>query len=338
MNSLGIGVIGCGNMGASLARGAQSVECVSVVCASDIDEKKGKQLARDCSCDFESDYRKMLQREDLNAVLIATPGFLHEEPAIAAAEAGVHVFSEKPLSPSLSGCDRMIEAAVSHGIRMGVGLVCRYHPVHRKIRDLATSGELGTPTCLSVHRLGGGWGGVWTAEWRMSRSKSGGNLMEVNAHEIDFMRFVMGEVKQVYAVGGTYVQQDADFPDIALVSLKFENGSVGMLHSSMASASGGYGGRLDCTEGTISFPSFWGAEGGLKYKRHVGEETAIPASALSGNEDPVTQEIRAFAEAVLRSEDPPVGPADGRAATEIALAAYHSIETGLAIPLPFEGS
>jgi predicted dehydrogenase len=338
MDSLGFGVIGCGNMGASLARGAASIECASVVCVSDVDENKGRGLAAESECDFEADYRKMLTREDVCAVLIATPGFLHEEPAIAAAESGVHIFSEKPMSPTLSGCDRMTEAANAHGVRIGVGLVCRYHPVHRKIRDIATGGKLGSPTCIMVHRLGGGWGGVWTAEWRMVREKSGGNLMEVNAHEIDFMRFIMGDVQQVYAVGGQYVQKDADFPDIALVSLNFANGSVGVLHSSMASTLGGYGGRLDCSEGSITFPSFWGADGGLRYKHHDKEEVLIAASDLSTEEDPVTQEIRAFAEAVLNGEDPPVGPADGRAATEIALAAYHSIESGTAVSLPFEES
>lgn len=338
MDSLGFGVIGCGNMGVSLARGTAPLECASVVCVSDVDEGKGRQLASDSKCDFESDYRKMLAREDVDAVLIATPGFLHEEPAIAAAEANVHIFSEKPMSPTLSGCDRMTRAANEHGVRMGIGLVCRYHPVHRKIRDLATSGKLGTPTAIMVHRLGGGWGGVWTAEWRMAREKSGGNLMEVNAHEIDFMRFVMGNVVQVYAVGGQFVQTKADFPDIALVSLSFANGSVGVLHSSMASTLGGYGGRLDCSEGSITFPSFWGADGGLRYKHHDDDEVVIAASELSTEEDPVTQEIRAFAEAVLSDQDPPVGPADGRAATEIALAAYHSIASGKAVTLPFEES
>ena len=86
MDSLGFGVIGCGNMGVSLARGTAPLECASVVCVSDVDEGKGRQLASDSKCDFESDYRKMLAREDVDAVLIATPGFLHEEPAIAAAE------------------------------------------------------------------------------------------------------------------------------------------------------------------------------------------------------------------------------------------------------------
>ena len=121
--------------------------------------------------------------------------------------------------------------------------------------------------------------------------------MEVNAHEIDFMRFVMGDAESVSAAGGQFVQMETDFPDVALVSIRFKNGGVGVLHSSQASAIGGYGGRLDCAEGSVVFPTFWGGEGGLRYKRYDGDETAIAASELSQDESPVSQEIRAFCEA-----------------------------------------
>ncbi|MCY3868753.1 MAG: Gfo/Idh/MocA family oxidoreductase [Gemmatimonadetes bacterium] len=336
MAKLGLGVIGCGNMGASLANGARDLDCAEVACVSDVDSEKGRALSEKMDCDYEADYHNMLAREDVQAVMIATPPFLHIDPTIAAAQAGVHVFCEKPMSPTLAGCDAMIAACEQGGVELGIGLVCRFHPVHRKVRDLARGGDLGMPLCLMVHRLGGGWGGVWSASWRKSRDKSGGTLMEVNAHEIDFMRFVMGDAESVSAAGGQFVQMETDFPDVALVSIRFKNGGVGVLHSSQASAIGGYGGRLDCAEGSVVFPTFWGGEGGLRYKRYDGGETAIAASELSQDESPVSQEIRAFCEAVLNGEDPPVSGADGRAAVEIALAAYRSIETGEAIALPFE--
>ena len=258
MTKLGLGVIGCGNMGASLANGARELDCAEVVCVSDVDREKGHALSEKMDCDYEADYHTMLAREDVQAVMIATPPFLHIDPTIAAAQAGVHVFCEKPMSPTLAGCDAMIAACEQGGVKLGIGLVCRFHPVHRKVRDLARAGDLGTPLCLMVHRLGGGWGGVWSATWRESRAKSGGTLMEVNAHEIDFMRFVMGDAESVSAVGGQFVQMETDFPDVALVSIRFKNGGVGVLHSSQASAIGGYGGRLDCAKGSVVFPLILG--------------------------------------------------------------------------------
>ena len=82
--------------------------------------------------------------------------------------------------------------------------------------------------------------------------------MEINAHEIDFMRWTCGEVTSVYGAGGQYVQEDTDYQDVVLASLNFENGAVGLLHSSHASAVGGYGGRVDCEKGSIYFPQIWG--------------------------------------------------------------------------------
>src|SRR5437588_12616710 len=98
MRPVGLGVIGCGNMGASLAISAATLENAKVVCVSDVDEAKGKELAGKLEVDYDPEYRHMLGRQDLEAVLIASPPFLHAEMAVAAAEAGVHGFSEKPMS------------------------------------------------------------------------------------------------------------------------------------------------------------------------------------------------------------------------------------------------
>src|SRR6266571_963848 len=104
MKPLGVGVIGCGNMGASLATSAATLDNVKVVCVSDVDATRGNELATKLSVEYDPDYRHMLAREDVEAVLIASPPYLHAEMAVAAAEAGVHVFSEKPMSPTLEGC------------------------------------------------------------------------------------------------------------------------------------------------------------------------------------------------------------------------------------------
>ncbi len=333
MSKLGLGVIGCGNMGASLATSAATLENAGVVCVSDVDETKGKDLAGKLSADYDPDYHRMLKRDDVEAVLIASPPFMHAEMAIAAAEAGVHVFSEKPMSPTLEGCDAMVAAARKHGVKLGVGLVCRFHATHTKVREIALSGEIGKPVCLIVHRLGGGWGGNWVAHWRTKRAQSGGTLMEVNAHEIDFMRFVLGDARKVYAVGGNFREKGIDYPDVALVSVNFASGAVGLLHSSHVSAVGGYGGRLDGTEGGVTFPAIWGRDAALTIKRFDGEARSLPIADLK-IPSPVAEEIRVFVEAVRSGGEPPVGGAEGRAATEVALAAYQSIETGQPVNLP----
>ncbi|HAA73757.1 TPA: hypothetical protein DCE37_01390 [Candidatus Latescibacteria bacterium] len=334
MGVLKMGLIGCGVMGRSLSESAASLDETDVVWVSDVDEEKGKALATDLGCAYVADYTEVIGRDEVEAVMIATPGFLHEEPAVAAANAGLHVFSEKPLAPTFDACDRIIEAARVNSVALGVGQVCRFHPVHRKVRDLVHTGDFGKPTVMTINRLGSGFKGIWRVPWRTSREQSGGTLMEVNAHEIDFLRFVAGcEATSVFAAGGNYINQEIDFPDAALVTIMFETGAIGSLHSSDVSAIGGYGGRVDCENGSLVFPRFWGDGAELMYQIGDDEPVAIPAADLAGDLSPVAQEIKAFAEAVLAGDTPPVTGEDGRAVVAIAEAAYDSVASGSPVQL-----
>ena len=167
-----------------------------------------------------------------------------------------------------------------------------------------------------------------------SMAESGGLLMEINAHEIDFMRFVCGDVAKVYAIGGIYGVTEIDWPNQSLVSMTFKSGAVGALHSSAASTIGSYSGRVDCDGGSLEFPAIWGANAGINTCKTGGQAKFIPASEFQV-ENPVRHEVRAFIEAILRGEPVPIPGEEGRAAVEIACAAYRSMETGKAVTLPF---
>ncbi len=333
MESIGIGVIGCGGMGRSLANGANAVEGIEVICVSDLQEELAKNLAKNLGTNYTTDYHELLDNDNIHAVLIASPPFLHAQMAVDAANTGKHVFSEKPMAPTLEDCDAMITAASANGVKLTIGLVCRYHATHSKVREIVHSGELGTPVNMMVHRIGGPWRGGHRTPWRLERAKSGGSLMEINAHEIDFMRWTCGDVASVYAAGGQYVQEDTDYPDVVLASLNFENGAVGLLHSSHAAAVGRYGGRVDCEKGSIYFPQIWGGDASIQVKPFEGEGRSIRIGNIKVP-PPVQQEIRVFVDAIRKDTAPPITGADGRAAVEIALAAYRSVETGQPVALP----
>lgn len=338
METIGVGVIGCGSMGRSLATSAHAVEGIQVICVSDLQEELAKKLADDLSATYPVaytvDYHELLANDRIHAMLIASPPFMHSPMAVEAARAGKHIFSEKPMAPTLAACDEMIAAATENNVKLTIGLVCRYHATHSAVRKFVHSGELGAPACMMVHRIGGPWrsGGHHTP-WRLELAKSGGSLMEINAHEIDFMRWTCGEVTSVYAAGGQYVQKESDYPDVVLASLQFESGAVGLLHSSHASAVGGYGGRVDCEGGSIYFPQIWGGDATIRIKPFDGEGWDIKIADIEVP-PPVQEEIRGFVDAIRNDTAPPITGADGRAAVEIALAAYQSVESGKPIPLP----
>ena len=334
METIGVGVIGCGGMGRSLATSAHAVEGVEVICVSDVQKALAEKLASDLDVSHTLDYHELLANDQIRAVLIASPPFLHSQMAVDAANAGKHVFSEKPMAPTLEACDAMITAAEENGVKLTIGLVCRYHATHSTIHEIVQNGVLGAPACMMVHRIGGPWrSGYSHTPWRLERAKSGGSLMEINAHEIDFMRWVCGDVVAVHGAGGQYIQHESDYPDVVLASLQFQNGAVGLLHSSHVSAVGGYGGRVDCEGGSIYFPQIWGGDATIQIKPFEGEGQKIKVANIKVP-PPVQEEIRVFADAIRNDTPPPITGLDGRAAVEIALAAYQSVESGQPVPLP----
>jgi predicted dehydrogenase len=249
-----------------------------------------------------------------------------------AAQGGKHVFCEKPMALTLKDCDRMIAACREKGVHLMVGHVCRYHPIHAKVRELVVGGEIGKLLCLVVHRLGGGYAGVWARDWRKSRQLSGGMLLEVNVHELDFLRWVGGEVTSVFAVGDNFLHPDCDYPDCVLVTFRFRSGALGLLHASQVSALGGYGGRADGEKGSLLFPSFWGKDARLIVRTAEGERI-FHANDLA-TESPVRQELEEFVASIRERRPPAIMGEDGRAAVELALAAYRSMETGGIVHLP----
>ena len=336
MDGLGVGLLGCGGMGRALARALASIEEARLVAVWDKAGEAAAAAAEELGVEAARSLDDLLGNDEIGAVLVAAPQFAHADLTVAAAEAGKHVFCEKPMATTLADCDRMIEACRRAGVVLMIGQVCRYHAVHGKVRELVASGEIGRPVCMTIHRLGGPWRGPAAQPWRLRRETSGGNLLEINAHEIDFMHWVFGDVTRVVAVGDRYANDRLDYPDVALVVMEFANGAKGLLHSSQASALGAYGGRVDGTEGSAVFPAFWGQDAGVRVGKFGGEPVFIPASDIPV-ENPVTHELRDFVTSAVAGGPAPIPGEEGRAAVEVALAAYRSIETGRPVDLPLGG-
>lgn len=323
------GLIGCGAMGKSLATQLRAIEQAELVAVCDVADEAAKALATELGVWATNNLDELLMRDDVNAVLIATPPFLHAEQTVAAAQAGKHVFCEKPMALTLDECDHMIAACQASGVNLMVGHVLRYYPIHAKVKEVVDSGKLGRLLCVTVHRLGGGYSDVWAKDWRTKRALSGGMLMEVNIHELDFLRWVGGEVESVFAAGDNYLHSDCDFPDCVLVTLQFRSGALGLLHASQVSAAGNYGGRADCERGSLLFPDLWRGE--LVVQSADGRQV-FKADELS-TENPVRKELREFVASILEHRPPAITGADGRAAVALALAAYRSLEMGAPVAL-----
>ena len=114
MKTVGYAIVGTGYFGAELGRIMKEQEGARIVAV--LDPENGQTIAEELDCDVETDLDTLYSREDVEAVIVATPNYLHKEPVIKAAEHGVNVFCEKPIALSYQDCDEMVRTCQEHGV------------------------------------------------------------------------------------------------------------------------------------------------------------------------------------------------------------------------------
>ena len=325
MEKLRFGVIGIGGMAEHLAKLLQQFEDAVVVAAADTNpERKGAADALNAV--FYTDYEQMLQKEALDAVVIGTPCGLHLEPTLAAAQAGKHIFLEKPMEISVERCDRMNRAAQEAGVKLMVGQVLRLFPLFQKSLDIIASGEIGKPKAIAVTRAG--YATVFHSGWRVKRELAGGMLLETNVHEMDYMRTVMGEPRQVYARMFNLLGK-MEYEDVAYLIIDFQDGGIGDLEASLSAAVGEYRVHIICEGGAIAHGGFGG---NLRWARFGEKETVVSVEeAQQEYGDPYVRELRSFVDWVLHDKPPLFTGWDGRQAVAMCEAAYLSQERGMPV-------
>ncbi len=152
------------------------------------------------------DYRDILARDDIAAVFVSTPDYLHEEHAVAALEAGKHVYLEKPMAITIEGCDRILRTAMEAGVKLYVGHNMRHMSVIQKMKDLVDAGEIGevkTGWCRHFCCYGGD---AYFKDWHAEREKSTSLLLQKGTHDIDVLHWICGGYsRRVTAMGNLSV-------------------------------------------------------------------------------------------------------------------------------------
>jgi predicted dehydrogenase len=311
-----IGIIGCGGIARRLGRHSTAVGG-KVVAASDPFPESLSAFSNEFGARAFVDAESLCRSDSVEAVIIASPPGCHLENVLTAAAAGKPIFCEKPLGIDVAECDRMIDACESAGIPLYVGQVLRLFPLFWHSHELVKQGRIGVPRALAITRTGYSPG--FAAGWRCRRDMTGGLLLEINAHELDYMRFLLGEPVEVYARMDNILGR-MEYEDQAFVMVTFKSGAVATLHSSMSSPIGEYRVHLQGTEGNLIHSGFGGS---LKWKRLDGEETEVTPDDL-GLPDPYARELKNWMDSLSGSIQPFFTGTDGRAAVAMAEAAYRS--------------
>lgn len=329
-------------MGTSHATQLAKLTQLRLAAACDVDRAKAQATAEaaaqaytetegNASVSVYSDVGAILADVAVPAVIVATPNFTHKQIVLDALAAGKDVFCEKPMALNVADCDEMIQTARTHGRKLMVGQVLRLITVFAEVRRLVAEGVIGAPRAIRILRCSARRAegdGPWRATWRHKRENTGGLLFEVNVHEFDFMRSVMGEVAEVTAMAENFAHPQQDYEDHVIATLRFRSGGLGVLESSTATGIGATEGLITGDGGSIHYD--WG-KNTVRYRKIGGEPIEVPVERDAGRS--VQSELSSFARWVLRDEAPVVTAEDGRRAVQLAEAAYQSAKEKRTISL-----
>jgi len=322
-----VGLIGCGIIGSFWAKVLSQLEEVRIIGVCDVDLEKTRSLSSKLGVKSFAHHQDLLQIHEIEAVLVVTPNYTHCAITLEASQAKKHVYCEKPMALSVDDCGRMIRACEKNEIKLAIGQNGRFLSIFAKIKEILDSGILGEPVSISISRFWDYWD---YTPWRSKKNLCGPLLFEFDIHELDLMRYLCGDVKAVFAMMGNSSSVEVDYQDIAFVLFHFASGAVGSLHSNLASRIGEFEGKIQGEKGTLffDFPRQL-----IKYKTVSGQSKEIELGELS-LEESYKQSFRHFAESIWEDKTPIVSGGEGRAAIELAEAAYVSAERKSLVRLP----
>jgi predicted dehydrogenase len=320
-------------MGRDLLREAVNNPKAEIAALCDIDPDaldKAAGLCPTASMRY-ADHRKLLADEKLDGVVVAVPQYLHAAISSDALNAGVTTFCEKPMAMDVTQCEAMIAAARRSGKGLMIGQVLRYVGAYRYALECVRSGDFGKPFAVRLIRAMGKWGS-WARPWRYRRDTAGGLLLEINVHEIDLMRCILGEAVSVTAAGARFINAEVDYEDFITATIAFAQGGIGSLTTASCDFLGRYTGEIYLERGTIYFDNL----SQLVHLMQEGKEKqAIPYAQIHPEwENGVYREMREFIETCLGEHPVTIPGEEGLRAVEIAEACYRSIREGGPVRLP----
>ncbi len=343
---MNFGIIGCGGItDRRTIPGMLKSDRVNIIAVEDIDNGIAKDIAQKYGVDeYYTNEDDILKNDNIEAVYIGTPVYIHNEQIMKAADAGKHILCEKPLGLTVKQTEKIIEYCNKRRVTLQVGFMMRYHGYHIKAKQMIVNGELGQPV------MGRGqltcWYPVIDGAWRQDPSKGGGGaLMDMSIHTVDILRYLFGDVRAVSSFNGTLTHR---YPveDSGVILLLFENGAYGVCDSFFNIPDEAARGVLEVygtkgsliAEGTISQAAGGRMvaclqKGDRKYdaQQERGEIKTIELKA--DLKDMYMAEVEDFIDAVENNREPMNSGEEALENFRVIYAAYRSQETGKIVKL-----
>ena len=279
MERIGFAIIGCG--GITLQNhlpGLALCPQTRIVALCDSDPATLQRASQQCGVSARySDYNEVLKRDDVNAVIIATPNLFHAPIALAAIKAGKHVLCEKPLAMNAADAVEMYRAAEAAGVRHMTAFTYRFVPAFRYLAHLVKSGAIGQPYHMRVQRFQD-WGQRGLGWRQTARLAGSGELGDMLSHRLDYAHVLMGQMKSLVADLHRFHDirdgQASDLEDWVAIIARFTNAATGVFESTKVATGRGESARSQ------DYCEVNGSEGSIVYfmtgkpELHVGRRSS----------------------------------------------------------------
>ena len=337
-NPVRLAVVGVGLIGSKHANLVNVQRNCSLVGICDLNSDQ-KEIAEELQVPFYSNLEKMLECEQPEGVIIATPNGSHAHLAEVCAKHLVPILIEKPIADSIESAEKISKLK---GIQVLVGHHRRHNPLIQKTRHIVQSGVLGQLVAISM---------MWTllkpadyfqVDWRCHLPDGGPTLINL-IHELDVLRFVCGEIRQVYAQSALSIR-NLEVEDSLAITLSFNSGAVGSVLASDATSSP-WSYEMNTGENPYYFHigencyHFLGTLGSFSFprmelwrypnQREKGWQHPLEKSIQKVvREDPLKKQLEHFCRVIRDEELPLVDSQDGKRSLAVALAVLKSIKKG----------
>jgi len=331
---VGVAIIGTGMWGKRMLAAVKRTPSLRLVACYSRNDEARKAAASQFGCAAPESFEQAIHWDGVRGVLLITPNNVHAEQARACAEAGKHLFVEKPIADTLEDGQAMQAVCESAGVTLFVGHGFRRLGAARKVKQILEQGRLGKVVLAEANFSLPGT--LTPDKWRYYRETcKGGPLMQMGIHHADTLQYWLGPVTRVRGAF-THLATSAEIDDVGVAQLEFRNGALGTLTGSYVSPK-------------TYFLHLYGTEGVLDYRTDMSvwpkadqmdAATALTLRTKSNIEqlefeacDMLVDELDEFARCVLGSARPETGALEGLRALDVILSAIRSHEKGIPIQL-----
>jgi len=329
-----VGLIGAGRQGWRRAQAIEQVPGTELAVVADVDSKARSLLAKEMDCEATANWKDIVERNDLGAVIITTPNHLHAPMCIGAMRRGKHVLCEKPLARNLEEAKRIIDVARKNRVKLKCGFNLRHHPGMQQAREWFDKGAIGHLMFLRC-RYGMCGRPGYEKEWRAKGEFSGGGeLIDQGVHVLDLFRWFAGDFSQVVGLKATAFWDIAPLEDNAFGLLRTRGGQIASLHVSWTQWKNLFAFEILGKEGYIIVEGLggsYGVERATLGKRSFVEPFREESIDFRGEDRSWVDEWKEFVTAVKENREPLGNGIDGLESQRLVHALYQSARKGRVI-------